>query len=447
MGTHPSGPSKLQDFSGKTLESYISENPSSLGTCVRRKFGSSLPFLFKVLSVAKALSIQAHPTKSHAEALHRQRPDLYKDSNHKPELAIALTPFEALLAFRPIAEIAQLVQAIPELLEIVGPESASDLVSASSCPEQYDIVSVAIKAAYAKLMRADHETVAPRVEALKNRFIDNVGLTLPKSMCEIDTKALVNVYLRLATDFPGDVGCFSLFFLNYVTLKPGEAVFLEANLPHAYISGDCIECMACSDNVVRAGLTPKFKDVDCLLSMLQYEPHSVNSVKFEGRKRRVDCSLASGNPAMDSFTGVIYPEIITYSPPVDDFTVDKIVIPIDCPVFELLPIESASILLIVRGSGTLQRLSGSGVELDSSSQQSSHTTDSKITSNQAMGTPAGRVPELLPFTRGSVFFISAGVSVCVRPEPEKSQTDIASEPTPLLGFRAYANVDFLMACP
>ena len=49
-----------------------------------------------------------------------------------------------------------------------------------------------------------------------------------------------------------------------------QALYLAANEPHAYISGECVECMATSDNVVRAGLTPKFKDVSTLCGMLTY---------------------------------------------------------------------------------------------------------------------------------------------------------------------------------
>ena len=80
LGTHPSGPSLLDD--GTELSKVVK--------------GGNLPWLLKVLSAGKALSIQAHPDKSLAEKLHKDKPDLYKDSNHKPEMAIALTPFEAM---------------------------------------------------------------------------------------------------------------------------------------------------------------------------------------------------------------------------------------------------------------------------------------------------------------------------------------------------------------
>jgi mannose-6-phosphate isomerase len=71
-------------------------------------------------------------------------------------------------------------------------------------------------------------------------------------------------------DFPDDSGVFCLLIFNVIELQPGEALFLAPNEPHAYFEGDCVECMANSDNVVRAGLTPKFKHVDTLVKMLTY---------------------------------------------------------------------------------------------------------------------------------------------------------------------------------
>lgn len=77
--------------------------------------------------------------------------------------------------------------------------------------------------------------------------------------------------LQLERQYPADVGVISAFFLNHVNLKPGEALYIGANEPHAYIFGECVECMATSDNVVRAGLTPKHMDVKTLCSMLTYK--------------------------------------------------------------------------------------------------------------------------------------------------------------------------------
>ena len=77
--------------------------------------------------------------------------------------------------------------------------------------------------------------------------------------------------LRLEKQYPNDIGVISAFFFNYVKLAPGEALYLDANEPHAYLYGECVECMATSDNVVRAGLTPKYRDVETLCSMLTYK--------------------------------------------------------------------------------------------------------------------------------------------------------------------------------
>lgn len=80
-----------------------------------------------------------------------------------------------------------------------------------------------------------------------------------------------SLILRLNEQYPGDIGAFSPLLMNYLVLQPGQSFFIGANELHAYISGECLECMALSDNVVRAGLTPKFKDCETLCSMLTYK--------------------------------------------------------------------------------------------------------------------------------------------------------------------------------
>ncbi|MCV5928355.1 mannose-6-phosphate isomerase, partial [Escherichia coli] len=71
---------------------------------------------------------------------------------------------------------------------------------------------------------------------------------------------LFNLILELETQYPGDIGLFAPLLLNVITLKPGEAMFLDAETPHAYLKGTGLEIMANSDNVLRAGLTPKYMD-------------------------------------------------------------------------------------------------------------------------------------------------------------------------------------------
>ena len=52
------------------------------------------------------------------------------------------------------------------------------------------------------------------------------------------TKELI---VRLSTQYPGDVGVFAVLMLNYVKLNPGQAIFLGANEPHAYLFGGELE--------------------------------------------------------------------------------------------------------------------------------------------------------------------------------------------------------------
>ncbi|XP_037538464.1 mannose-6-phosphate isomerase isoform X2 [Nematolebias whitei] len=267
MGSHPKGDAQIKDnrIAQTSLGQWIAHYPACLGSKVKDAFQGQLPFLFKVLSVNTALSIQAHPNKELAASLHAQFPEHYPDNNHKPEMAIALTCFQGLCGFRPVEEILAFLQCA-------------------------------------------------------------AGKDTSRSAGEL--------LLRLHSQYPGDVGCFSIYFLNYVVLKPGQAMFLGANEPHAYIYGDCIECMACSDNTVRAGLTPKYIDVNTLCEMLNYKPAPVSSKIFP-------CVQDPSDPC-----------VTLYNPPVPDFTVLKIQVPASMNTYTVASVDSASILLVVEGDAT-----------------------------------------------------------------------------------------------
>lgn len=233
MGVHPNGPSVIKHKS-QSLNQVIEADPNLLGTAVVSNFGAQLPYLFKVLSVEKALSIQAHPSKSHAEELFKKFPTVYKDPNHKPEIAIALTAFEALCGFKPRQEISEALKNVAELKEILSEELVNDFVNGGA----------SIRPCFEALMKAE----PLKVKSVIDRYL----LTNDSSV----ERRLIG---RLNAEYAGDVGVLCVFWLNYVVLKPGEALFLAPNEPHAYIHGDCVECMSSSDNVVRAGLTPKFR--------------------------------------------------------------------------------------------------------------------------------------------------------------------------------------------
>jgi mannose-6-phosphate isomerase len=279
FGTHPCGPSTVVLPSGEQpLHEFLlvrsgavvpirarplcspQSHPGDLGVPPESST-SALPYLFKVLSVNTALSIQAHPDKKLAAALHAARSDLCKDSNHKPEMAIALTPFEAMCGFRPLAEIATALSHVPELRELVGEAHAHAIeAGASSHVDSRELLRAAFAAYMEHSDRPEH--VADQVTALITRLA-----TDPST----NTLGVSELVKRLNEQYPGDIGVFAPYWFNVVLLRPGEGIFLAANEPHAYLSGDCVECMACSDNVIRAGLTPKHKDVPTLIAMLTYK--------------------------------------------------------------------------------------------------------------------------------------------------------------------------------
>lgn len=133
-----------------------------------------------------------------------------------------------------------------------------------------------LRAFFKSFIYTDTEIVAAQLTRLRTRL---------QRRSQDDKSALTPVealVLRLYDEYRDDIGCFCPYILNYLTLQPGEAVFLGANEPHAYLSGDCIECMACSDNVVRAGLTPKYIDKVTLHQMLTYRYEHVKAIYFAG---------------------------------------------------------------------------------------------------------------------------------------------------------------------
>ncbi|KAL4308912.1 hypothetical protein GQ457_01G037140 [Hibiscus cannabinus] len=326
MGTHDSGPSFLADANGEGvnvgLKDWIWKNPNVLGHKVLEKWGPDLPFLFKVLSVAKALSIQAHPDKELAKELHKLKPNLYKDANHKPEMALAITEFRALCGFITLEELKGVLVDVPEIVELVGTASAKQVLDIGK-QDGAEKVKYALRSVFTQLMSASKDMAMKATSNLKSRLHVESQLR-----CLTEKERLV---LHLEKQYPGDIGVISAFFFNYVKLNPGEALYLGANEPHAYLSGECIECMATSDNVVRAGLTPKHRDIQTLCSMLTYK---------------------QGYP--DILKGFPMSQYITrYLPPFEEFEVDRCILPKGASaVFPAIP--GPSIFLVFLGKGTLR---------------------------------------------------------------------------------------------
>ncbi|WP_042011089.1 mannose-6-phosphate isomerase, class I [Aeromonas fluvialis] len=254
MGAHPNGCSEVTlAGSVQTLSTVIDRAPATaLGEATFARFGS-LPFLFKVLCAEKALSIQVHPSKAQAEAGFAKEEaagiDIkannrnYKDPNHKPELVFALTPYQAMNGFRAIP-------AILALFDRMALPALADLTVALRQSQD----EAGLQHFFQQLLELEGTR---KDEALAGL------LAYATNHQDEETFALIT---SLATQYPGDVGLFSPLLLNVVTLQPGQAMFLDACTPHAYVRGTGLEIMANSDNVLRAGLTPKYIDVAELLN-------------------------------------------------------------------------------------------------------------------------------------------------------------------------------------
>lgn len=329
MGTHNSGPSLVvlddPEPSVMLLKDWLSENPQAVGEKVLQLWGPDLPFLFKVLSVAKALSIQAHPDKKLAKQLHQRQPSIYKDANHKPEMALAISPFEALCGFVSPQEIKRVVEEVPELQCVLGESVAKALMNLTLSHLSKEVAKVPLRAAFTAMMSAS--------EGVVEDVLSRVILRLYKEQQFRVLTPKEQLVLRLADQYPADVGVLSAFFFNYVCLAPGEALYLDANEPHAYLAGECVECMATSDNVVRAGLTPKYRDTQTLCAMLSY---------------------SQGPPKI--LCGVpVNPYTKRYSPPFEEFEVDVCILPKGH--FVALPVvPGPSVVLVLQGEGLMSQV-------------------------------------------------------------------------------------------
>ncbi|KAK1423480.1 hypothetical protein QVD17_18783 [Tagetes erecta] len=324
IGTHVSGPSFLQgsDNDNVSLKSWILQNPKVLGDVVVDKWGYDLPFLLKVLSIGRPLSIQAHPDKELAGSLHKLQPNMYKDSNHKPEMALALTEFEALCGFISSEELDVLLQSVPEIKQVVGNAYNEQILTVNKHNNGVVKEERVIRSIFTKLMSVNREVISKAV----SRFIHRLSK-------ESETRQLTNkekLVLKLEKQYPDDVGVLAALLLNHVKLETGEALYIAANEPHAYLSGECIECMAASDNVVRAGLTQKYMDVKTLCSMLTYNqglPEILKGVPMNQYVRR-------------------------YTPPFEEFEVDQCVLDHGASVvFPALP--GPSVFVVISGEGSM----------------------------------------------------------------------------------------------
>lgn len=260
IGAHPKASSLIRGTDPPlSLAELIRQFPDQiLGKPGADAFGNQLPFLLKVLAAREPLSIQVHPDRAAARKGYETENRLgisltqpernFRDPNPKPECICALTPLWGLCGFRPLEQLAGLLKAAcpalgPRLAEM-GPASAEN----------------ALRRFFAELLRMPTQ----RQRLLIDQALAWQGL-------EAESRWMA----ALARGYPGDIGILFPLLLNLFCLQPGQALFLAPGTLHAYLEGVGVEVMANSDNVIRAGLTPKHKDIETLLTVVDFSPSDV----------------------------------------------------------------------------------------------------------------------------------------------------------------------------
>ncbi|MEZ8635881.1 mannose-6-phosphate isomerase, class I [Vibrio cyclitrophicus] len=241
LGGHPSLPSNIQldDGSWQRLDQFLEKKP--------------LNFLFKVLSASQPLSLQVHPNEIQAVDGFERENKLnipldapyrnYKDTYAKPEMVMALSPFKIMVGFRTLEE-------ITVNLNTIESELLSKIIKGESFGYQNLLISLL------ELPEKDKQLIIAK--ALSVALTRNVPMW--------------QQVVELAHHYPTDIGILAPLYLNCMTLEPGEAMYLPAGTIHAYTQGTCVELMGCSDNVLRAGLTPKHIDTTELMNCTQFAP-------------------------------------------------------------------------------------------------------------------------------------------------------------------------------
>lgn len=266
FGAHPAASATIGDQ--ELIELIAADPVFHLGERVRKRFGDNLPFLLKILAAAEPLSLQAHPSLSQAQEGYArenaQGIDVaadnrnYKDANHKPELIVALTEFEAMAGFRPLAKTLELF----DELHCAEIERYLAMLDRSEARESADL-------------RVLFTTWITIPSASRTKLIDDLVTSAALALARPDLpgwmhEELANV-VALHQRYPYDVGVLGALLLNKFTLQPGEGLYLDAGQLHAYVKGLGVEIMANSDNVLRGGLTSKHVDVPELVRVLEFE--------------------------------------------------------------------------------------------------------------------------------------------------------------------------------
>ncbi|KAL9018616.1 MAG: hypothetical protein Q9185_004078 [Variospora sp. 1 TL-2023] len=284
MGDYPVLPAKDLK-TGEELHKIVDENKEQLlgKTCIE-KFGGVVPFLPKILSIAKALPLQIHPNKELSERLHQKDPDKFTDANHKPEIAIALGPFEVFAGWKATKDIQALFDVLPPLSRFLPKEHG-------------EFNNGTLMQICQRILTASDEEVAETQEELAKIPAEKYG----EQAYILDL--LPRMQEQYSKEDPGNL--VALLTMNFLQLSAGDAIYVPADAPHAYLSGDIVECMARSNNVLNTGFCPRADrdSIDLFTAALTFSPHNAEEVKLgtsktEKSKNGKTCKYA---PPMSEF--------------------------------------------------------------------------------------------------------------------------------------------------
>ena len=284
MGAHPSAPSDLLVSDGRrlALPEAIGRFPEAvLGQATLNRFGPRLPFLLKVLAIARPLSVQVHPDAARAaEAYGLDGESPYVDPFHKPEMLYALEPVEALFGFRPPVQVAMLLsrlgsERLTPLIEILTGSEAPAGESTSGQPagrSTMDDEAARLHAVLARLVTwplIDRAGLVAEIAAGSMRLQAAGNTDYPEAFGWLD---------RLVGLHPADPMVLAPLLLDLVRLSPGQTLYVPAGMPHCYLSGLGVEILAASDNVLRCGLTSKTVNVEELLRVIDTRPSASSGI-------------------------------------------------------------------------------------------------------------------------------------------------------------------------
>lgn len=239
FGVHPGGPATCT-ADASSLADHLSHDQA--------------PILAKVLAAGRPLSVQVHPNAQQAEHIWANQqiagPQILSDPYEKAEILVALESFDAFVGWRPSADAAEIIERLPGMALAAAALHAGDRVTA---------IQMIVE-------RADHaRELAPQVAVALADAAEAGHMTRPVGDREQDA------YRSAAADYPQDIGVVLTALLDFVTLEPGQAVYLAPGIPHSYVRGIGFEVMTSSDNVLRLGLTNKPVYVDHAVKILDFD--------------------------------------------------------------------------------------------------------------------------------------------------------------------------------